>query len=243
MIEAARATWPEAEAAAARGALAMLPIGATEQHGPHLPLTTDTDLATGVARALAEATGAFLLPAIPYGDAWSCESFPGTISASPETLRALVTDIGRGVRRMGLPALITLNGHFGNREPVALAARTLLSEGLPVLHLDYPGLEALAARHCVSAPAAAGFYHADEVETAMMLALRPEAVRMDQARPDYPAFPPDFGTQPMQLREISASGVFGDPRPATAETGRDLIAGIVANCLPLVAAFRARHDL
>lgn len=243
MTDLSFATWPEVGTALQHRPLAILPLGAVEQHGHHLPLTVDTDLATGVAQALAKATGSILLPAIPYGETWSAESFPGTISASPETLRALITDIGRGLLRMGAPALVTLNGHFGNRDPIALAARTLMAEGLPMLNLDYPGLEPLAATICDSAPAGPGFFHADEVETSMLLALRPEAVRMDLAEVEYPAFPETFGHQPMQLREISATGTFGDPRPATAAKGRALIHGIVANCLPLIAAFRARHGL
>ncbi len=243
MTDFSFATWTDVEKTLVHRPLAILPLGAVEQHGHHLPLTTDTDLAAGVALALARATGSILLPAIPYGETWSAESFPGTISASPETLRALITDIGRGLIRMGVPALVTLNGHFGNRDPIALAGRTLVSEGLPVLNLDYPGLEPLAATICDSDPASPGFYHADEVETSMMLTLRPEAVQMDQARPEYPDFPANFGHQPMQLREISASGTFGDPRPATAAKGRALINGIVGNCLPLIASFRARHGL
>jgi creatinine amidohydrolase len=243
MIDARHATWPDIEAAAARRAIAILPLGALEQHGHHLPLTTDTDMAIGVARAIAAQLNAVLLPALPYGDAWNNEAFPGTISASPATLQALVTDIGRGVHRIGLGGLVTLNGHFGNREPIALAARTLVAEGLPVLHLDYPGLEGLAAELCDSTPAGPSFFHADEVETAMMLALRPEAVRMDKAVPEYPAFPPHFGIEPLQLRTFNETGVFGDPRPATADKGQRLIDGIAANCLPLIADFRARHAL
>jgi creatinine amidohydrolase len=243
MIDARHAAWPAIGAAATRRALAILPVGALEQHGAHLPLTTDTDMATGVARAIAAELDAVLLPALPYGDAWNNEAFPGTISASPATLQALVTDIGRGVHRIGLGGLVTLNGHFGNRDPIALAARTLATEGLPVLHLDYPGLEQLAAQICDSTPAGPSFFHADEVETAMMMALRPDAVRMDLAAPEYPVFPPHFGMEPMQLRSFNATGVFGDPRPATPAKGQRLIDGIAANCLTLIADFRARHGL
>ncbi len=241
MTDFSTATWPDVDAIA-RGGLAILPVGACEQHGPHLPLTTDADLALGVARAIAARTGAMVLPVLPYGDAWNNEAFPGTLSISPATLRAVIEDIGGWLIRMGLRAMVTLNGHFGNREPIALAARTLAARGLPVLHLDYPGQEALAATHCDSPPAGPGFFHADEVETAMMLALRPEAVRMGLAEAEYPVFPPTFGAEPMQLREFAASGVFGDPRPATAAKGRALIDGIAANALPLIAAFLARPE-
>jgi creatinine amidohydrolase len=69
-------SWPEVEAAISRGLIAVLPVGALEQHGPHLPLTTDTVLASGVAGRVAEATDALLLPAIAYGDAWTAEGSP-----------------------------------------------------------------------------------------------------------------------------------------------------------------------
>ena len=155
----------------------------------------------------------------------------------------MIEDIGTGVLRMGVRGLVIINGHFGNREPIALAARTLVPMGLPVLHLDYPRLDALAAEICDSPPAGPGFFHADEVETAMLLALRPEAVDLTRARAEYPTFPPTFGLEPMQLRDFNATGVFGDPRPATAAKGEALLAAIVAENLRLIGAWRARHGL
>jgi len=237
------APWPDIAEATQKGALAVLAIGACEQHGAHLPLTTDTDMSHGVARCIAGELHALLLPPIAYGDAWNNEAFTGTLSLSPATLRAVIEDIGQGLRRMGVRGLVIVNGHFGNRDPIALAARALVGSGLPVMHLDYPGMEALAGQICDSTPAAPGFYHADEVETAIMLALRPEAVDMARAAPEYPEFPPTFGIEPMQLRDFVTSGVFGDPRPATAAKGEALIAGIVAESLRLVGLWRARHGI
>lgn len=237
-LTADRTTWPEIEAAIARGLIAVLPVGALEQHGAHLPLTTDTVLATGVAARVAGATDALLLPAIAYGDAWTADGWAGTLSLSPETLRATVTDIGLGLKRMGVKGLVTLNGHFGNREPIALAARTLGEAGFRVLHLDYPKLEAVAAEVCESEPAGPGFYHADEVETSMMLALAPDTVQLQHAAPEYPDFPETFGLEPMKLSAFNRSGVFGDPRPATTEKGKRLIAGIAAECIRLVGMWR-----
>lgn len=243
-LDAATAGWPEIEAAIAEGAIAVVAVGACEQHGSHLPLVTDTVMAAGVARQIAEGAGAVLLPPVTYGDAWNNEAFPGTISLLPETLGAVIFDIGTGVARMGLKALVTVNGHFGNREPIALAARRLQQTcRLPVLSLDYPGLEARAGEVLDSAPAGFGFMHADEMETSFMLALAPETVRMERAEAEYPAFPPTFGMEPMQLRDFCASGVFGDPRPATAEKGRALIDGVVAESIRLIGLFRARHGV
>jgi creatinine amidohydrolase len=244
MLDAATASWEDVAAGIVRGLIAILPIGAVEQHGPHLPLLTDTTLAAGVARRIAEGVdAALLLPAIAYGDAWTTEGWAGTLSLSPDTLRASVIDLGRGLHRMGVRALVTINGHFGNREPISLAARALSELGLPVLHLDYPHLEALAAEHMESEPAGPGFYHADEVETSMMLALAPASVRLDRAKPEYPAFPPLFGSEPMKLSAFNKSGVFGDPRPATAEKGEALIAGIAAESQRLIGLWRSEHGL
>ena len=231
-LDSARVSWPEI--GAARGLIALLPVGALEQHGPHLPLDTDTVLATGVGRRIADRIGGWLLPAIGYGEAWSAENWPGTISLGADTLQRTIEDIARGLARIGVAGLVTVNGHFGNRAPIAAATYPL-----PVLHLDYPGLEEAAAEFCVSKPAGPGFYHADEVETSMMLALAPEAVRMERAVAEYPTFPADFGTRPMQLREFNSSGVFGDPRPATATTGEKILGRVVRDSSALIGDWRA----
>ena len=243
MLDAATASWEDVEAAIRRGLVAILPVGAVEQHGAHLPLLTDTVLAAGVARRIAEGSDALLLPAVAYGDAWTTEGWAGTLSLSPTTLRAVVEDLGRGLQRMGVKGLVTINGHFGNREPIALAARTLSEAGMPLLHLDYPKLEAIAAEVVESAPAGPGFYHADEVETSMMLALAPGSVRMEKARPEYPAFPELFRSEPMKLSAFNASGVFGDPRPSSAGKGERLIAGIAEESLRLIGIWRGKWKI
>ncbi len=242
-LDLARLPWVDVASAVEKGVLAVLPVGACEQHGHHLPLSTDTDLGGGVARRTADGLQALLLPAIAYGDAWNNEAFAGTLSLSPDTLRATIADIGAGLQRMGVRGMVVINGHFGNRGPIELAARALAQVGLPVLHLDYPRLEALGAEICDSTPAGPGFYHADEVETSMMLALRPDAVDLTRAQPEYPTFPPNFGLEPMQLRAFNETGVFGDPRPATAAKGEALLSGIVTENLHLIAAWRDRHAI
>ncbi|MDC9822674.1 creatininase family protein [Devosia sp. ZB163] len=243
MLDAASASWEDVATAIARGLIAVLPVGAVEQHGPHLPLLTDTVMAAGVARRIAEGCDGFLLPALAYGDAWTAEDWAGTLSLSPDTLRRSVEDIGRGLQRMGVRGLVTVNGHFGNREPINLAARVLSEAGFPVLHLDYPRLEALAGELMDSKPAGPGFYHADEVETSIMLALAPETVRMYRAAPEYPEFPELFGAEPMKLSAFNRSGVFGDPRPATADKGEAMIAGIAAESLRLIGVWRDKWGI
>lgn len=239
MLELAASTWPEVRERLARPALAVLAVGALEQHGPHLPLATDTIMADGVARRIAAELGALLLPPIALGDAWNNEGFAGTLSLAPATIQAMLVDIGRGLQRQGLRALVIVNGHFGNRAPIAQAAAELGAAGFPALPLDYPDLELLAKAICTSAPAAPTFYHADEVETSIMLALAPELVRMELAAPEYPTFPASFGVEPIMLHSFCQSGVFGDPTHATAEKGERLLAGILAASLREIAAFLA----
>ncbi len=238
MLEARTATWPEVQAAIARGCPAILAVGAQEQHGAHCPLATDTIMASGFARRLAEAVDGVLLPALPYGDCWNNSRFPGTISLSFDTLRALVKDIAIACRRSGFPALILVNGHFGNRAPLELVAREMQSEHVfRILQLDYPGLADLATNICESQPAGYGLMHADEVETSMVLALEPGAVQMDKAQPGYPEYPPTFTSEQMYLDSFNPGGVFGDPRPSTAQKGERLLDGLVENALPIVRAF------
>jgi creatinine amidohydrolase len=237
MIDAATATWPEVQAHLQRRPVVVLAFGAQEEHGPHLPLATDTLMAAELARRLAAQLDAVLLPPVPYGETWSTSGYPGTVTLSFATVQAIAVDIGRSLHAQGVRALIVVNGHFGNRAPLEQAARILTGAGLPVLLLDYPGLEQLAADICESAPAGPGFYHADEVETSMMLVVAPETVKMDRAAAEYPIFPPTFGLTPIQLHTFCRSGVFGDPRPATAVKGEQFYTGLTASCGAIAEQF------
>ena len=244
MLDAERNCWPDIAKATETGLVAFLATGAVEQHGAHLPLMTDTVMANGVAKRLAAVCDGFLLPPLAYGEAWTAEGYPGTISIRPETLKALIYDIGASVRKSGIKALVIVNGHFGNREPIVLAARALKVDfGFPVLYLDYPGLADFAGEICESTPAAPHFYHADEVETSIMLALAPDTVDMSRAEASYPVFPETFGTEAIEFHTFNPSGVFGDPRPSTSEKGEALLERIEASSLRIVDAFMARHAL
>ncbi len=230
------ATWIEAEQQLAGGsAIAMLPVGAQEEHGPHLPLATDTIMAAGFAERLANQLDAMLLPAIPKGETWTTAGWAGTISLSFNTMIALTVDIGTALAEQKTAALVIVNGHFGNQAPLEQAARMLQVEHhLPTLILNYPGIEQAAASICESEPAAPGVYHADEVETSIMLSLESEAVHMDRAQAEYPQFPPTFGAAPIRLDTFCNSGVFGDPRLATAEKGARLLDALTTAALAVV---------
>ncbi len=237
--EAASATWAEAGSACRRGAPAVLPFGALEQHGPHLPLSTDTIMAAWLSEKVADAVDGWLLPAVPLGDTSANDGFPGTVTLSFDTVRAIATDVGRSLKRTGFPCLIIVNGDWGNRAALGQAARDLAAGGWPVLVVDYPGLAEVASAVCETPAAGAGFYHADEVETSAVLALHPELVHMELAVAGYPEMPATLGSTPTDLSRLSPSGVFGDPRPATATKGHAILDALADRAVELVRSFLA----
>ncbi|WP_213815958.1 creatininase family protein [Glaciihabitans sp. dw_435] len=220
--------------------LAILPFGALEQHGPQLPLGTDTATAAHVARALADRLDALLLPPIHYGDTWNNAGYPGTISISPATVTALTVDIGRSVAASGARGFVVVNGDWGNRMPLYAAMRILNDEGIiPAIALDYPGMDEAITAVRESAPAAPGLNHAEEIETSIMLAISPDDVRRERYAASYPSFPSDYGTRPMQLHTFSKSGVFGDPTTATAEKGQAILDATVEASAAVLVDFIA----
>jgi creatinine amidohydrolase len=240
MLDGRTAAWPEVKELADQGRVAVLPFGAFEQHGPHLPLSTDTIMAEELARRLARAAGALLLPPVHYGETSGNGGFPGTISLGFDTVRRIALDICASLRSGGVAGLVIVNGDYGNQAPLKLAAREAAEQlGYPVLMIDYPGLAEIAAEVSQSPSAGHGFYHADEVETSMVLAIEPTAVQMARAREEYPEFPPVYGSTPIPLHRLSASGVFGDPRGATAEKGARILDALTERAWPIVAAFLA----
>ncbi|RXZ73243.1 creatininase family protein [Agromyces albus] len=247
MIEAVNAAWTDVAAHIAGGSggsggsgLAILPFGALEQHGPHLPLGTDTVTAAEVARRLAQRLDAVLLPPLHYGETWNNAGYPGTLSLSPATVTAIAVDLGRSLAASGARAFVVVNGDWGNRMPLHAAMRTLNAEGvIAAITLDYPGMDAAIDELRESAAAAPGLNHADEIETSIMLAIAPEHVRPERYVAEYPTFPSDFGTRPMQLHPFSPSGVFGDPSTATAAKGEAILAATVEASLRVLADFIA----
>lgn len=225
-VDAGIAAWPEV-AAALNGGVAVLPFGACEQHGHHLPQSTDTIVAQAVAAGLAERLDAVLLPAVPYGETWNMAGYPGTLSLKPSTVRAIVEDLADALAEANCAALVIVNGDWGNRAPLTEAVAAIEAHGrIRAISLDYPGLDAAAARIRESVPAAPGqsIDHAGELETSLLLHLAPTLVDPSRFSTGYPEFPPGFGESPMQLHPFSRSGVFGDPSSASAAKGAALLA-------------------
>jgi mycofactocin system creatininase family protein len=213
-------TSPEAGARSGHAILAV-PLGATEQHGPHLPLTTDTDIAEALCTRLAQARGDVLVaPAVPYGSSGEHDGFPGTLSIGQEATTALVVELGRSAGR-SFPSVLFVSAHGGNSEPVSAAVRLLRSESRDVA-LFQPRWE--------------GDPHAGRPETSMLMALRPWAVRRD--RIERGDLRPLAEVLPLLhqggVAAVSGTGVLGDPRGAAAAEGTDLLRRIGDDLIALV---------
>jgi len=213
-------TSPAAGVLAGDGTVVAVPLGATEQHGPHLPLGTDTDIASALCARLATARPVLVAPAVPYGSSGEHAGFAGTISIGQEAFELLVLELVRSATDTFARVLL-VSGHGGNAQPLARAVERLRYEGRDVL---------------AWAPRWEGEPHAGRTETAMELALHPEQVDLARAEAG--------DTRPLAsvagllrsegVRAVSANGVLGDPTGATATEGEALLHALTAD---LVAAF------
>lgn len=205
----AGATWPEAERDMA-GAVLAVPVGSTEQHGPHLPLSTDTDIAVAlVERLAARRPDVVAAPAIAYGSSGEHAGFAGTLSIGREATELLLVELARSAA-VTFAAVVLVSAHGGNRVPVRRAERRLRAEGRRVVAFF---------------PRWPGDAHAGRIETSLMLALHPERVRRERARAGATA--PIDELMPRLVtagvRPVSANGVLGDPAGADAAEGRRLL--------------------
>ncbi len=220
----------------------MLPVGAIEQHGPHLTLDTDAWDADHLARRVAEACKSprpIVLPLIPYGVSYSHEDFSGTISVSPDALARFVYDIGMAAARHGVTKLVILNGHGGNIPTLQFAAQTINRDGHIFTCVDTGETSDADVAALVQTP---GDVHAGEIETSTSLATRPELVQMSKASRFVPSFKSrymDFGAARRiewfsHTARISPTGVLGDPTKATGEKGKQIWDLMVRNLVAFV---------
>lgn len=232
-------TWPDISAAVERQPWALLCLGAVEEHGPHLPLGTDTFAAEAFSARLADAANLIELPVLPFGQVWSLEHFDGSLSISDDTLVALIVELADGLERNGLRGLVLFSAHLGNAAAMKRAMRTLDERGgLPSIVLTYPGLADVAAAVAEKPRSHPGIMHADELETSILLALRPDVVRMDRAVSEYPVYPEHFDVAPVRWDTVTQSGVFGDATAATEEKGARIVDHVVATSVRLIDAWK-----
>ncbi|WP_188455029.1 creatininase family protein [Virgibacillus oceani] len=205
--------------------IAILPIGAVEAHGPHLPLGTDNLLAERVSEKLAERVNGLVLPTLPYGQVWSLRNFPGSITVSNDSLIRFIVDIGKSLSKQGFTTFAMVNGHLGNGTALKEAARVLYETcpNLQVFYFFYPGMNKAAAEVRETVSAHAAYFHACEIETSYMLYLAPEHVDMDKAITDIPDIPMHADATPTPWEEFTETAVLGDAKLATKEKGKYII--------------------
>lgn len=225
-------------------AIAVLPVAATEQHGPHLPLSVDTDLVNGVVAAalphIAPDLPALFLPTQAVGFSPEHTRFAGTLTLKAETLIRVWTELGECVAASGVKKLVLLNSHGGQVGALDLVARDLRARlGMLVYSVNWFGLPLLDANgQDVNARFSAEEHrfgvHGGEIETAMMLALHPERVRMDKAeyfrstsqdRAERFAILGNGKSAKLawQMQDINANGAAGNASAATADNGHALM--------------------
>jgi creatinine amidohydrolase len=203
----------------------ILPVGAVEAHGPHLPLETDILLAKAYSDKLADRAGGMVLPVMPFGQVFSLRDFPGSITISNETLSRTVVEIGETLYGQGIRLFVLFSAHLGNLTALKDSARTLYLRhtDMRVVHMFYPDLQMLSMDVREGTSSHGTYIHADEIETSLMLYLAPEHVDMSKAINDEPSFPIDADYTPTPWSTFSKTAVLGDAKLATAEKGKYLV--------------------
>lgn len=212
-------TWVEVDARVRSGCLLAVPVGSTEQHGPHLPLSTDTDVAVALADGLAARRDDVLVaPAVPYGSSGEHDGFAGTLSIGQEATRLLLVELVRSATPT-FPRVLLVVGHGGNAAPVNAAVGLLRSEGRDVLAWG-PRWDG-------------GDAHAGRTETSLQAALSPGRVRAGAAEAGRTEPVADLMGELTAggVRAVSPNGVLGDPAGASADEGHALLdAAVLALC-------------
>jgi mycofactocin precursor peptide peptidase len=206
-----RSTWVEMDRRAGSGAILLVPVGSTEQHGPHLPLTTDTDIAAAIATGAAQRLDRLVVaPSLAYGASGEHQGFAGTLSIGGHATELVLVELARSAT-VDFERVVMVCTHGGNAVPLRNALTVLAAEGRAVTAWSPPW---------------SGDLHAGRTETSVMLAIAPTRVRMEQAEAGDPR-PIDVLLPLLRrqgVREISANGVLGDPTGASAGEGHRLLA-------------------
>jgi creatinine amidohydrolase len=243
-------TWPDVKALDFDRIVVVLPTGSFEQHGHHLPFTTDTDIVSAIADRLEQRSPdkVLLLPTLWPGLSTHHMHFPGTMDVPQADYINLVTDLGKSIAAMGAKRCFILNGHGGNDTPLRASLRELKST-VPRTRFAFASYWTLAAATLkqVRESELGGMGHACEMETSIMLHLHPTRVKMDRAVRDGPTHTDPYRKADMQyarpvffvneFHEVTESGVIGHPDLATAEKGKRFLNGIVESVGAFVDEF------
>ncbi len=219
MATLASLRWPDAETL--KATILVVPLGSTEQHGPHLPLSTDTDIAIELCGRLGRArNGVTIAPALPYGASGEHADFPGTLSIGTDALATVLIELGRSASN-SFDHLVFVCGHGGNAAAITRATSTLTAESRSVVSF-FPRVD--------------GDAHAGFVETSMLLAIDPGHVAPELATVGNTA---PIGALADDLRRngvraVSPNGILGDPTAANVEAGERILELLTAQLLELI---------
>jgi mycofactocin precursor peptide peptidase len=203
------ATWTELASRTGRYLL-VVPLGSYEQHGPHLPLDTDTQIAEALAGRAAELPYAVVAPALAYGASGEHAGFPGTLSVGTKALETLLVELVRSARQ-GAAGVAFVSAHGGNAEALARARTLCEREGDHVIAWAPNGVD--------------GDAHAGRTETSLMLAIAPQSVRRGAIEPGRTDPVGELWPELRRrgVRAVSPNGVLGDPTSASAEEGHRIL--------------------
>ncbi|NOZ59960.1 MAG: creatininase family protein [Euryarchaeota archaeon] len=213
-MELAGLSWKEVEEYLKRRGEVLLPVGSVEEHGYHLPLSTDGDIAVAVCRELGRRTGILVAPVVWYGYSRSTRGYSGTVMVGRSALREYLREVLEGFGESGFRRVFVVSGHFSNDHLRAIEEAALLAGGVEAELLDFSRID--FSDILESEP-----LHACEAETSLMLFLHPEKVRMHLAKDEEIAYEGEG------LRRTE-SGVFGTPTLASREKGERIFERIVS---------------
>ena len=231
-------TWPEIAEYLKQNDIVLVPIGSTEQHGPHLPTGCDTYAAIALAEDVAKQTGVVTTPPLWFGDSPHHLGFPGTITLRSETLLEVTKDICRSLAKTGFKKVIIINGHRGANLPALnIAVKTLHEEEFPDIFFAVVDPFKISSQFTKAERETEEMYHAAEIETSHMMYKFPELVRPEKITKEIPPFETKFSKFfmldpyrpvekidiPMNSKEeaqLTKSGVMGDPTKASSDKGK-----------------------
>ncbi|HSS37112.1 MAG TPA: creatininase family protein [Patescibacteria group bacterium] len=211
--------------------MVIVPIGSTEQHGPHGPLLTDVFVPVEVARRVAPRAGAVVAPSLNYGLSYPHVGFTGVVHLRIATFMAIVEDVAVGLATMGFRRVVFLNGHYDNTLAIAYAcanAADRLPDGTRAFPINYwDGMTPEEAGEFFGPTAG---LHANRAETSAVMAVNPDFVDLDHANAEMPPFPAVtspaavhtafFFTTPGSVHRATRSGTWGDARESSVEYGQ-----------------------
>ena len=245
-VELAKMTSPETAEALTNAEVALIPVGATEQHGPNMTLETDTAVAYQLALRTAAAlySRAVVAPPLPYGVSYHHMRFPGTMTLSPETFQAVILEVVESLGRHGVERFFIIDGHAGNQGALdVLMTKLRFQMGVRAAYLFYFTIVDDLMREGAKTER---WGHACEIEASMGLALQPDTVRSEalEAGRLRPASLPYSNVMetprvglPLDFEELTENGALGDARQASEALGRQLAEAVVRRSVEFLERF------